>query len=142
MEKGDISSDIPPRAIVIFNELIGGIPKSRSTRVELLRAARRWRAVAEAYDINLMVRAKLHDLTWRHGLRVDCVLVDHPKVAEAMEARFNRMNLAVANVYAIADLKELADRLPYMPEVLWVIFGNPEWMYAFGHKGRLGLDAL
>lgn len=142
MERGDIDNTTPPRAIVIFNELLGGIPKSRSTRVELLRAARRWKAVAEAYDINLTVRAKLHDLTWRHGLRVDCVLVDHPKVAEAMEGRFNRMNLAIANTYAVEDLKELVDRLPYMPEVLWVIFGNPEWMYAFGHKGRLGLDAL
>ena len=142
MEKGDIDNSTPPRAIVIFNELIGGIPKSRQVRVDLLRAARRWKGVAEAYDINLAVRAKLHDLTWRQGLRVDCVLVDHPKVAEAMEGRFNRMNLAVANVYAVDDLKELTERLPYMPEVLWVIFGNPEWMYAFGHKGRLGLDGL
>lgn len=142
MEKGDIDNTMPPRAIVVFNDLIGGIPKSRTVRVDLARAARRWKAVAEAYDINLAVRAKLHDLTWRQGLRIDCVLIDHPKVAEAMEARFNRMNLSVANVYAVNDLKELADSLAYMPEVLWVIFGNPEWMYAFGSKGRLGLDAI
>jgi hypothetical protein len=142
MEKGDIDNSVPPRAIVIFNDLIGGIPKSRTVRVEMLRTARRWKAVAEAYDINLPVRAKLHDLTWRHNLRVDCVLVDHPKVAEAMEGRFNRMNLAISNVYAVNEVKEVADRLAYMPEVLWVIFGNPEWMYAFGRKGRLGLDSL
>jgi hypothetical protein len=142
MEGGDLSNEMAPRIIVIFNELIGGIPHSRNTRVELLRAARRWKAVAEAYDINLAIRAKLHDLTWRHGLRVDCVLLDHPKVAEAMEKRFNRMNLAIANVYAMDELKELVDRLPYMPEVVAVVFGNPEWLYAFGGRGRLGLDAL
>lgn len=142
MEHGDIDNRPSPRAIVIFNDLIGGIPKSRTVRVEMMRAARRWKGVAEAYDINLAVRAKLHDLTWRHGLRIDCVLVDHPKVAEAMETRFNRMNLAVANVYAVNEIKEVADRMAYMPEVLWVIFGNPEWMYAFGGKGRLGLDSL
>lgn len=142
MEKGDISAEMPGRALVIFNELIGSIPQTRVVRTELLRAARRWKGVAEAYDINLAVRAKLHDLTWRQGLRVDCVLFDHEKVAEAMQNRFNRMNLAFANVYALEGPKELRDRLPYMPEVLWVIFGNPEWIYAFGPKGRLGLDGL
>lgn len=142
MEKGDIDNGFPPRIIIIFNDLIGGIPSSRARRVDLLRATRRWSAVAEAYDINLSIRAKLHDLTWRHSLRVDCVLVDHPKVAEAMEKRFNRMNLSVANIYAVDEVKEVADRMAYMPEVIAVIFGNPEWLYAFGSKGRLGLDAL
>ena len=142
MEKGDLSNEMPPRIIVIFNDLIGRIPESRTRRVALLRAGRRWRAVAESYEIDLMVRAQLHDITWRHGMRVDCVLFDHPAVAEAMERRFSRMNLAVANVYALDDPSELRDRLPYMPEVLWVVHGNTEWTYAFGSKGMHGLTAL
>lgn len=142
MEKGDISNEVPPRIIIIFNGLLGGIPRSRHTRVELLRAARRWRAVAEAYDIDLWTRTKLHDLTWRLHARIDCVLFDHEKVAEHMEKRFNRLNLCVANVYALDGPKDLVDRLPYMPEVLYVIHGNPEWTYSFGPRGMHGLQSL
>lgn len=142
MEKGDLDNGMPPRILFVFNGLLGTIPENRERRVDLLRRAGRFKAVAESYEINLMVRAKMHDLTWRRNWRCDVVLFDHEKVAAAMERRFDRLNLAVANVYASDGPRDLHDRLPYMPEVLYVVHGNEEWQYAFGHKGLLGMGGL
>ena len=142
MEKGDIDNAMPPRIIVIFDGLIGEVPPNRERRVQLLRSVGRWKAVAESYDIDLHVRKQLHDMSWRRHWRIDVVLFDHEGVARAMERRFNRMNLAIANVYAISGPKELVERLPVMPEVIYVVHGNPEWTYAFGRLGHLGLMGL
>lgn len=142
MQRGDISNDIPPRVIVLFNGLLGEIPDKQQPLARIHRAVHRYKKVAWLYEIDPQVRNRLHDLTWRVGMRCDVALIDHEQVALEMEHRFARMNLAISYVYPVIDVQDLVKRLAYMPEVLYVVHGLPEAQLTFGLKGRYGMVDL
>jgi hypothetical protein len=142
VQGGDISNEISPRVLVIANDFLVHPPKG----FEVLNSGRRfgkWERVAKRYEIDDDVRAWLHDFTWRRAYRVDCVFVEAPDAfATAMAARFDRINLAIANTYAMPSLKLLVQSLAYMPEVKWVLHGRPDWGLAFGPRAACGIAGL
>ena len=142
MDRGDISNEIPPRVLVVFDGLLGQIPDSQQRQATVWRSLARWKKVAGLYDIDPASRARLHDLSWRQGWRIDVVTFDNEHVAEALADRFDVMNLAVSHVYSVADPAALSAMLAYMPEVRYVVHGMAEMQMAFGPRGVFGLAAM
>lgn len=138
MQGGDISNEAPPRIIVVANELLLRWPEGVWVAT-YNRQFGRWRKLADRFIIDPQARAEMHDLTWRRSMRVDVVIIGFPDAfAERIHERFDRMNLAVANVYAVENEQALVQMLAYMPEVLYVVHDNPEWTYTFGSKAVRG----
>lgn len=143
MQGGDLSNESPPRIMFVFEGLLG-IPKGgKFDRIaKNSRILGRYKRLLDCYDFDEMTWRRLHDLAWRRDFRIDCATFEPEGIIEPLEARFNRMNLAIAHVYHYDDPQDLARRLAYMPEVMYTIHGRTEWQYAFGHTGRLGLIGL
>lgn len=140
MEKGDISNDMPPRILIVANDFL--IHQPTGWHLDGRRFGR-WQRFADRLEIDDEVRTHLHDLTWRRSFRVDVVIIGVPEaVAERIQERFNRMNLAVANVYAEPSDQTLVRKLPFMPEVLYIVHGRDEWAYTFGAKSVRGIPGL
>lgn len=140
MEKGDIDNGMPPRILIVANDFLIHQPKGWELSG---RGFGRWKRFTDRLEIDDAVRMYLHDFTWRRSLRVDVVLIGYPEqVAEHLQERFNRMNLAIANVYVVANDQELVKRLAYMPDVMYVVHGRTEWTYTFGAKAQFGLMGL
>jgi len=141
VEGGDISNEMAGRILVVANDFLLTLPTN--TVYHLGRGFGRWAFLAKQIEIDDTVRLHLHDFTWRRNYRVDVVIVGVPEqLAERMAERFDRMNLAIANTYAVPDVRDLVNRLPYMPEVLYIVHDRPEWEYTFGAKAIRGVNGL
>lgn len=140
VQKGDISNGMPPRILIVANDFL--VHEPTGWHVDGRRFGR-WQRYADRLEIDIPVRTYLHDLVWRRDLRVDVVIIGPPEsVAERLQERFNRMNLAISNVYAVPTEQALVDMLAYMPEVLHVVHGRADWTYTFGSKSTLGVAGL
>ena len=141
MEKGDIDNTVPPRIIVVANDLLLHLPD----RLPIQHRAWGKNSWLQRHtEIDPMARTYLHDITWRKFFRVDVVIIGvfSEEYVRGIHHRFDRMNLAVANVYAVPTAKEFANTLAYMPEVLYVVHGRDDWTYAFGSKAVKGFRNL
>ena len=143
MEKGNISNEVVGRVLVVTNDFLFHIPDRERIVADTLRRLRQHKRVAHLYEVNPVVRMYLHDLTWRRSFRVDCVHIgEHEKVVEYLQHRLGRMNLAVNNLYPAENVQEVVNSLAYMPEVLYVAHGKPEWGLTFGVKAVQGVIGL
>lgn len=141
MEKGDISNESPPRVLVVANDFLFTFP--RNVVFNWGRGFGRWKRYADACEFNPVVRSYLHDFSWRRHYRVDVVIVGVPDpFAEAIAERLSRMGIAVANVYAVANVQDLVNSLAYSPDVQWVVHDKEEWGLAFGPRGSRGVLGL
>lgn len=141
MEKGDLSNDAPPRVLVVANDFL--VKQPPGTWIDS-RGFGKMRRQVERLELDPDVRAWLHDFTWRRHMRVDIVVIGiaPERWTQALHDRLDRLNLSIAQVYAVRDLKELVSSLAYMPEVLYVVHGNPEWQLAFGPRGICGASSM
>jgi hypothetical protein len=141
MEHGDLSNLMPPRILVIANDLLLHWPEHSWSIGG--RGFGKWKRMADRTEIDAEARVYLHDLTWRKQYRVDVVIIGVPEsFAERMQERFNRINLAIANVYAMPGVRSVVDTLAYMPEVQFIVHGRDDWTYAFGSKAVKGFRDL
>lgn len=140
MEKGDISNESPPRVLVVANDFLFTWPKGV---INWGRGFGRWSRLADRCEFNPVVRMYLHDFSWRRHYRVDVVIIGVPEpFAERIQERLNRAGIAVANVYAVANVKDLVNSLAYSPDVQWVVHDVEEWGLAFGPRGARGILGL
>lgn len=138
MEKGDISSAVPPRFLFCFEGLIGVRPHAWSgTQETTYMRLRRWRSAVSTWDISEHMLAHIYDITWRHQARLDIVAIRPDGWVEALEERFDREGIPVNGFKGFKSYDELAQRLVYMPDVISVFFADPAMEFKFGGKGRL-----
>ena len=141
MERGDISNEVGSRMIIVANDLLLHFPE----RLPIQHRAwgkNTW--LQRHTEVDPMARTYLHDITWRMGVRVDVVIIGvfSDEFVNGIHRRFDRMNLAVAHVYAVPTVKEFVNTLAYMPEVQYIVHGRDDWTYAFGSKAVKGFRNL
>lgn len=139
MERGDLSNALPPRWLFVFEGVIGRVPPEHAAEFKLAMRLRRWKRAVRCYDIEEHVRKVIWDLTWRRDYRFDIVTFLGEDFAEHLERRLERESLPFSNCWAV-DETTLARRLAVMPDVQYVIHGDPSRHLTYGNRGLLVTD--
>lgn len=138
MQKGDLSNAVPPKFIFLFEGLIGVYPHVWSpTQEKAYIRTHQWKKAVYSWDISDMMLAHIYDITWRHGARLDIVTFRPQGFVEALENRFAREGIPVNGFVHFDSADALARRLPRMPDVISVFFGDPSMEFKFGGRGRM-----
>lgn len=138
MQGGDISNEVSPRLVVVFEGLLGILPERREHVAELAlrklgrRSAQAKRSV-NAYEINEPLAHVIWDTVWRYRYSVDVVTYLGEEFAEALTERLDREGLPIGRVWADEPHK-LGRRIAHMPDVA-AIYDN-EHHLIYGSKGR------
>lgn len=137
MEQGDIDGGKPAqRLLFIWEGTLGVLPPSAEVRERLFTRLKWWEKAAGLWAINPAAVTRIWDLWNRYDFRCDLVVTTRPEAfAKALENRLEHEDTPVRHVTAM-DPGVLARKLVYMPDVTWVIFGDPAQQFTYGSKGR------
>lgn len=138
MKDGDISNEVVPRLLVVWEGLIALPPKEKGGMATWFRARQsgKRRATINSFDLNEVMAAHIWDITWRHRFSVDVVTFLGDEYVDHIERWCDDNDLPIGNVTATTPEK-LARKLAYMPSVFAVYDPEPERRYTYGGKGRL-----
>lgn len=139
MQGGDLSNRLPPRWLFVFENVLATVPDRRLLEWKAAVRLRRWKRVANCYEMHPHVMKVIWDLVWRRDYRFDVVTFLGEDFAEALEKRLHREALPFSNLWAVTE-ETLAQRLAYMPDVMFVIHGDPSRHLAYGNRGLLVTD--
>lgn len=137
MQGGDISNEVSPRLLIVFEGLLGILPDSKARAAEsVARKARRWKRAVKTYEINEPMARAIWDVTWRYHQSVDVVTYLGDEFADALRDRLDEESLPIGHVMA-TEHHLLARRLAYAPDIAAVYHANPEHRFTYGSKGYL-----
>jgi hypothetical protein len=138
MERGDISNEVTPRLVVVFEGMLGTLPERRESAFEFAartfgRRAQQQKRAVSAYEINEPLAHVIWDTVWRHRYSIDVVTYLGEEFAEALTERLDVEGLPIGRVWADEPHK-LARRIAHMPDVAAIYDNENHLMY--GSKGR------
>jgi len=136
VQRGDLSDRLPPRWLFVFENVIGAVPADRALQWKLAMRAHQWRIAANQYEVEPHVSKVIWDLVWRRDFRFDIVTFLGDGMAGALEKRLSRESLPFSNLWSVSE-DTLAQRLAYMPDVLYVVHGDPTRHLSYGNRGLL-----
>lgn len=142
MQGGDISNEVPPRAIFVFEGLIAYPPTSKLPLATTVAARlHRWDRVLNAWTLNETMVKQMWDHAWRRGIQFDVVtFLYEESFAVALWHRLDNLGLPMSRVLWYPSLQHLAEGLAYMPDVYVVYAGTWSASLAFGKKGYHVVD--
>lgn len=139
MKGGDISGDLPPRWLFVWEGVVASLPPGQVARFKLAHRLGRYRRAVQCWETEPHVAKVLNDLFWRRDYRFDVVTFLGPEYEEHIQRRLDRDQLPFSNVWAM-DEESLTRRLVYMPDVQYVVHGDPARHLTYGHRGLLVTD--
>lgn len=135
MEKGELSSEIPKRCLIIWEQGLAELQNQRQETFAL--RAHRWRRAVRAWEMDEHMEARVWDLWRRFNLRCDVVVTTRPpEFSEAVMEYLDAYDVPVRKVLTLS-VEEIGRKLIFMPDVHAVLHRDPNLLWAFSSKGRL-----
>lgn len=138
MEKGDLSNEVVPRLLVVFEGLLGYLPDT-TTRAKFAVECKfhRWKQALNCFVVNERMARLIVDAAWRYKYAVDVVTFLGEEFDELLPPLLDdRWQLPIGNCWA-EDPTVLARRLAYAPTIAGVFHAMPDLQHTFGSKGVL-----
>jgi hypothetical protein len=137
VQGGDISNEVSPRLVVVFENLLGLLPtKAHEAKVSTYLKFKRYQRAVNVFELNELLARRIWDVTWRLKFSVDVVTYVGDEFAEAVRERIDREDLPIGHVWHKTP-QVLARELAYMPHVAAIYDPNPSHQFTFGSKGRI-----
>lgn len=133
MEHGDISNELPPRMLFVFEGLVAYCDQPRQEQASV--KLRRWKRAANLWEYDSLILKHLWDLQFRRNFRLDCITFKGEPFGEALQEKFDRDYVPFSNVYAMNEA-QLQRRLASMIDVVRVFDPIPIRALAWGRKGE------
>jgi hypothetical protein len=136
MQGGDISAEVPPRILVVFEGLIGLLPgRKAEAQFALYRRTHRYAKAAALFELNDAAVRRIWDMTWRHRHAVDAVTFLGEEFAEPLRDVMDREQVPIGHL-TVTEPHLLARELAYRPDIVAVYDANPANALTYGAKGR------
>lgn len=137
MQGGDISNEVSPRLLVVFENLLGILPdKKAEAKAATYLRLRQYRRAVNTFEINEALAAKIWDVVWRYKYSVDVVTWVNERFANEVRDRLDREDLPIAHV-SYENLNNFARKISYMPYVAAIYDPDPSHQFTFGGKTRI-----
>jgi len=136
LRRGELSNEVLPRVLIVFENLIGLLPDTKSRIAEqLARKRKKWEQAADYYQLNINTSQGIRDLYWRQHFRIDVVTFIDPGFVSAVRNKLDSRNLLFGDV-VYYDIESLLADLTYDPAIIAVMDPDPAHMLLWGSKGR------
>lgn len=139
MLRGDISGQLPPRWLFVWEGVVATLPPDREAPFKLAVRLRQWKRAVAQYETHPHVAKVLNDLFWRRDYRFDVVTFLGPQYEQPIQDRLDRESLPFSNVWAV-DERTLTQRLTFMLDVQYVVHADPARHLTYGPRGLLVTD--
>lgn len=138
MKDGDISNEIAPKFFFIIEGLVTRISEENTKKAERARRREKWADLISVTDIDTMMTAHLWDIYWRTPYDCEFISVTSGNEAwlERLEKRFDRFNVPYSGLMGFEDEDALARHVVFMPNILRLYHGHPDWRFKFGQVGE------
>lgn len=139
MQGGDISNQLPPRWIVVFEGVIGVHPTDADrTRYEWWAKSRAWKRAVDTFQLEPHASKVLWDMVWRRDMKFDvATFLPTPRAGRLVTDWLDRYNLPVSGVWSYHDPSQLGQQLAYLPDVYAVVHANENNRFTYGDRGML-----
>jgi hypothetical protein len=136
MEHGDLSNEVPPRILVVFEGLIASLPsKKAEAQFTLYRRTRRYAKATALFELNDAVARRIWEMTWRFRHAVDAVTFLGEEFVEPIQNLLDGEQLPLNHLVATQP-HLLARELAYRPDIVAVHDPDPAHAFTYGSKGR------
>ena len=136
MQGGDLSNEVTPRLLFVFEGTVGRLPsEAAELKEKLYLKTKRWSKAVAQWEVPDRAYALLWDLTWRWNYRFDIVTFRPAGFAKELAVLFDEVSLPVGHVIATTP-KGLAQKLVYMPDVAHVYDADDSRLFTWGGRGR------
>lgn len=136
MRHGELSNEVLPRVLIVFENLIGLLPDSKTKALEALaRKRKKWTQAADYYQLNINTSQGIRDLYWRQHFRVDVITFIDPGFVSAIRDKLDSRSMLFGDVHYYDTEMLLAD-LTYDPAIIAVLDPDPKHKLLWGSKGR------
>lgn len=139
MEKGDLSNEVAPRLVFVFEGVVGRLRDE--LREKGMLKLHRWAKAVECWEIPELARSILWDTAWRYSYRFDIVTHRPPGFAKALVPLLEEADIPYTQVRSWRP-EQLARHLIAMPDVQTVYFADPENRFTYGGRGILLPEGL
>lgn len=137
MQGGDISNEVSPRLLVVWENLIGLLPtKADEAKASTYLRFKRYKRAINVFELNEMAAARIWDVTWRMRYSVDVVTWLPEECVDPIQEWIDKYDLPVGHVTNDTP-QNLSRRLAYMPQVAAVYSPDDHHQFTFGSKGRI-----
>lgn len=130
---GDLSNQLPPRMLIVFEGVLATIPKEREAKFNRAVAMHRYRRAVDCFECNRHAIAVVWDWTWRRDVKVD--VVSFMPYEDEITRLLERLGMPFSRMWCSPGPDDLASQLAYMPDVLSVIHADSTRPLAYGGKG-------
>jgi hypothetical protein len=137
VEKGQLGAEVQRRIIFIWEGAVAQLPKKRGvqTMESLKRSMKVWDQAVSYWQINDQAINAAWSLLNTADLRMDIAVTSRPpEFAEAVARLVERQNLPFRYVFS-ESAQSLGRRLPSMPDVVRVYYGDVDQRWAYGPHG-------
>lgn len=135
MQGGDLSNEVAPRLLFVFENTVATLPtKAAAAREKAALRLRRWDTAVAQWEISERAYALLWDVTWRYNYRFDIVTYKPACFAKALRQRLDDEGLPVGNVWASSPTL-LSKKLAFMPDVRYVYDADGSRLFTYGGRG-------
>lgn len=138
MQGNDLSNEISPVLIVIFEGLIGLLPEAKD-RLRYDRAMNRgrYREAAEAFHINRRMVDAIWDVVWNKAHRVEAVTFLPAELTNHLFTRMELHDIPIGRLEVARDTHHFSRELNYRPWVAAIYDADPAHRFLWGGRGRI-----
>jgi hypothetical protein len=138
VQGGDLASELVPRLVLVFENLVGILPANWVNRAacEAFIRAKRWKLAADHLDVNEPLARQMWHITWHLGYQLEVVTYWDAKAVEHVQNWVDDKGLPVHRVWFIEPNK-LARKIATMPDLAAIFDPDPAHQLTYGKKGRI-----
>lgn len=137
MQRGDLSNELVPRLVLVFENLVGIVPKgpSRVSYEGFLRT-KRWKRAIPYLLVNDLLAKQMWHVTWHLHYQLEVVTFLHEDAVQPISDWIDVQDLPVHRVW-YSDPNKLARKIATMPDLAVIFDPDPRHALTFGRKGRI-----
>lgn len=137
MRGNDLSNEVVPRFVLVFEHLIGLVPNNLArVGYESYIRTRRWKRAVNTLVVNEPLARHMWHVTWHLHHTLDVVTYLDPNAVEPVTEWLNRADLPVHRAW-YSDPYKLGRKIATMPDVAAIFDPDPGHQLVFGKRGRL-----
>ena len=137
MQRGDISGDLVPRFVLVFEHLVGIVPNNLSRiGFEGFIRTKRWKRAVAYLAVNDLLAKQMWHVTWHLNHQLEVVTYLHQDAVEPISDWIDQQDLPVHRVW-FSEPNKLARKIATMPDLAAIFDPDPAHTLTFGPKGRI-----